>query len=286
MRTATFTISAFGDEIATDLADQLAVMQTLRIDFLELRGAWGKNVLTLSDAEAKQVQQTCADYGIAVSAIGSPIGKSPLVDPIEQEIANLERTLAIGNIVGTQRIRVFSFYPPDKSTNHHYDQHVDEAAARLSRLADVAQAAGAQLLLENESHIVGDTIARCHALLTKVNHPALVFAWDPANFVQVDGAHITERGWDQLGQFTGYVHIKDAKAADRSVRPAGQGDGQVDLLLARLRDAGYQGFLALEPHLAVAGHSSGFSGPDGMKVAVEALRGLMQAQGCVEQKVG
>lgn len=285
MSTASFTISAFGDEIAPMLADQLAVLRDLHIGHLELRGVWGKNVLTLSDAEAERVQQECADHGIGVSAIGSPIGKSPLADPIEKEVANLERIIAIGEIVGTQRVRIFSFYPPDISTNVHYDQHLDEAAARLTRLAEVAQSAGVQLLLENEKHIVGDTIARCHALLTKVNNPALVFAWDPANFIQVGEVDVTERGWPSLSPYVGYVHIKDSRLADGAVRPAGQGDGQVGELLSHLRDAGYQGFLALEPHLAVAGHSSGFSGPDGMKVAVEALRRLMQMHGCVEQIV-
>jgi sugar phosphate isomerase/epimerase len=281
---ATFTLSAFGDEIAPALADQLTVLRELQIGYLELRGVWGKNVLTLSAAEAARVQQECADHGIAVSAIGSPIGKSPLLDPIEKEIANLERILAIADTVGTRRVRIFSFYPPDTSTNLHYDQHLDAVVTRLARLAAVAQAAGAQLLLENEKHIVGDTIARCHALLTRVNSPALVFAWDPANFIQVGEVAVTERGWPVLGQYTGYVHIKDSKIADGSVQPAGHGDGQVGQLLNHLRDAGYQGFLALEPHLVIAGHSSGFSGPEGMKVAVEALRTLMQAHGCVEQK--
>lgn len=283
---ATFTLSAFGDEIAPALADQLTVLRELQIGYLELRGVWGKNVLALSDAKAEQVKQTCADYGIAVSAIGSPIGKSPLADPIEKEVANLERIIAIGKIVGTARVRIFSFYPPDMSTNAHYDQHLPEVTARLQRLAAVAHAAGVQLLLENEKHIVGDTIARCHALLTSVNSPALGFAWDPANFVQVGETAITERAWPDLGQYTGYVHIKDSRLADGAVQPAGQGDGQVGLLLSHLRDAGYQGFLALEPHLIVAGHSSGFSGPDGMKVAAEALRSLMQAHGCVEQRAG
>lgn len=281
---ATFTLSAFGDEIAPALTDQLTVLRELRIGYLELRGVWGKNVLTLRDAEAEQVKQECAQYGIAVSAIGSPIGKSPLLDPIAKEVANLERIIAIADIVGTRRVRIFSFYPPDMSTNAHYDQHLEEAVTRLSRLAAIAQSAGIQLLLENEKHIVGDTIARCHALLTQVNSPALVFAWDPANFVQVGETAITERAWPQLGQYTGYVHIKDSRLADGTVQPAGRGDGQVGLLLRHLRDAGYQGFLALEPHLVIAGHSSGFSGPDGMKIAVEALRTLMQTQGCVEQK--
>lgn len=282
---ATFTLSAFGDEIAPALADQLTVLRELQIGYLELRGVWGKNVLALSDAEAEQVQQACAQYGIAVSAIGSPIGKSPLVEPIEAVIANLERIIAIAKMVGTRRVRIFSFYPPDISTNAHYDQHLAETVTRLARLAAVAQSAGVQLLLENEKHIVGDTIARCHTLLTQVNSPALVFAWDPANFVQVGETAITERAWPQLGQYTGYVHIKDSRLADGAVQPAGQGDGQVGLLLSHLRAAGYQGFLALEPHLVVAGHSSGFSGPEGMKIATEALRSLMQAHGCVEEKV-
>lgn len=283
---ATFTLSAFGDEIAPALMDQLTVLRQLRIGYLELRGVWGKNVLALSDAEVQQVKAECEQCGIGVSAIGSPIGKSPLVEPIETVLANLQRIIAIAGIVGTRRVRIFSFYPPDISTNAHYDQHLAEAVARLARLAAIAEAAGVQLLLENEKHIVGDTIARCHTLLTKVNSPALVFAWDPANFVQVGEAAVTERAWPMLGRYTGYVHVKDSRLADGTVQPAGQGDGQVGLLLRHLRDAGYQGFLALEPHLVVAGHSSGFSGPAGMKVAVDALRALMQAQGCVEQLVG
>lgn len=280
---ATFTLSAFGDEIAPALADQLTVLRQLRIGYLELRGVWGKNVLTLSDDEARQVKAECEQNGIRVSAIGSPIGKSPLIEPVETALANLQRIIAIAAIVGTRRVRIFSFYPPDISTNAHYDQHLAEAADLLVQLATVAEAAGVQLLLENEKHIVGDTIARCHALLMQVNSPALVFAWDPANFVQVGETDITERAWPSLGRYTGYVHIKDSRLADGAVQPAGQGDGQVGLLLSRLRNAGYQGFLALEPHLVVAGHSSGFSGPEGMKIAADALRTLMQAQGCVEQ---
>jgi hypothetical protein len=62
--------------------------------------------------------------------------------------------------------------------------------------------------------------------------------------------------------------------ADGSVRPAGEGDGQVGELLTRLRDGG--------PHLAVAGPSGGSSGAGGMTRAVEALRQLMAERGCIE----
>ena len=86
-----------------------------------------------------------------------------------------------------------------------------------------------------------------------------------------------------LGDYVAHVHVKDALHSGE-VRPAGQGDGEVGLLLDWLLGADYKGFLALEPHLVVAGHSSGFSGPDGMERAVVALRELMDAHGCVEDQ--
>ena len=111
MSNATFAISAFGDEIDDKLSVQLDVLCELQIDYLELRGAWGKNVLHMSDEEAERVRQLCDRQGVVVSAIGSPIGKSPIIDPIETEIANLERIIAIGKIVGTNRNSGLLFLP-------------------------------------------------------------------------------------------------------------------------------------------------------------------------------
>ena len=138
------------------------------------------------------------------------------------------------------------------------------------------------LLLENEKDIVGDTISRCHSIVSSINSPHLRFLWDPANFVQVDERQPTERGWASLGPHIGYVHIKDALLAGGGVRPAGEGDGQVRELLERLRDVDYGGFLSLEPHLTVAGHSSGYSGADGMALAVQSLRKVMAVAGLAE----
>ena len=41
MTNASFTISAFGDEIADDLESQLQTLNDLKISCLELRAAWG-----------------------------------------------------------------------------------------------------------------------------------------------------------------------------------------------------------------------------------------------------
>ena len=72
-----------------------------------------------------------------------------------------------------------------------------------------------------------------------------------------------------------YVHVKDALTATGGVVPAGQGDGQVRETLAELRDSGFQGYLSLEPHRAMAGRFGGFSGADGVRLACGALKDLL-----------
>lgn len=282
MVTTGVTLSAFGDEIAPPLEDQLALLKELKVRGLECRTAWGTNVLKLSDEQARRVKQLCDDAGIPVRCIGSPIGKSPIIDPIEKELANLDRLIEIGHIFDTKNIRIFSFYPPDTSTNAHYDQYVPEAVDRLGKLTEKAASAGFTLLHENEKDIVGDTPERCHALMSGVNSPNLRFIWDPANFVQVGVSQLTDRYWDLLSPYIGYIHIKDARLSDGTVTAAGEGDGQVPQLLTRLKATGYNGVLALEPHLKVAAHSTGFSGADGMTYAVNALRKVMADVGLAE----
>jgi sugar phosphate isomerase/epimerase len=281
---ATFILSAFGDEISPDLETQLAHLNRLNIHYLDLRGAWGTNVLHMTDGDVERVRQMCADHAVQVACIGSPLGKSPLVDPIEKELANLDRIIAIGEALDCRQIRIFSFYPPDISTNAHYDQHVEDAIERLARMAERAQAAGVELLHENEKEIIGETLARCQALIAGVDNPHLRFLWDSANFVQVGEDRVVERGWPMLGALTSYVHIKDAHLSDGSVCPAGEGDGQIRELLQNLLAQDYQGILSLEPHLQIAGRSGGFSGEENMTIAVEALRRVMAEVGCVESE--
>jgi sugar phosphate isomerase/epimerase len=280
--TAKFKLSAFGDEICDDLAEQLGTLVDLRITQLDLRAAWGKGVTTLSDAEIATIRQMCSTFGITISCLASPVGKTPLVDPIQFEQERLERLVAIGNSLDTNLVRIFSFYPPDMSTNLHYDQYIPEVIERLAHLTRLAESEGFILLLENEKGIVTDTPERCRSVLEGVHSPALGCVWDSANYVQVEVATPVERGWAGLEPYLQYVHIKDALLADGSVTPAGEGDGQLPELLKALKAKNYQGTLSLEPHLKIAGHSSGFSGPDGMQIAASALRKLMKELGCRE----
>jgi sugar phosphate isomerase/epimerase len=274
MPESSFTLSAFGDEIADDLATQLEVLASEGIYHLELRGAWGQNVLALDDAQLARAVALLRERGFGVSAIGSPIGKSGLDQPIAFELERLERAIAAADALGTRLIRIFSFYVPPGQA----ERHRDEVLGRMAALADRAGQAGVTLVHENEKEIYGDTAERCEDILARVNSPALRMAFDPANFVQV-GVRPMAEAWPRLAEYTTHVHIKDAVFEGGVVRPAGAGDGQIPELIAALHARGYQGFLTLEPHLKVAGPAGGFSGEAGMRIAVRALRTALNLAG-------
>ena len=135
------------------------------------------------------------------------------------------------------------------------------------------------LLLENEGGLVGDTPERCRALVEGVDSPHLRYVWDTGNYPQMGFARSVDIGWPLLSEYTECVQVKDCRVADGTITVAGEGDGQVRELLHNLRKSEYVGFLALEPHLLVAGQRGGFSGAEGMRMAVDALRGLMAGSG-------
>ena len=271
-------ISAFGDEIATDFEEQLQVLQRLQIPLIDVRAAWGVNCSLFTDDYVGRISDLCRQYRIRVICIGSPIGKSPLQDDIAIESARLERIGEIAHRLGTKNIRIFSFYPQAAVSQ----AAVQASIERLQTLADIAEDIDLQLLLENEKALVGDTPERCLKLLQSVDSPRLKFIWDPANFVQCGAAEQVEQWWGALRPYTAYVHIKDARLSDAAITPAGEGDGQVKTLLERLRASGYDGVLSLEPHLVEARRSSGFSGADGMEIALKALRKLINEVGIEE----
>jgi sugar phosphate isomerase/epimerase len=267
-----FTLSAFGDEIAADLGEQLAVMEREGVPALEFRGAWGKNILDLSDDEVRDAKRLLDGRGMHVSAIGSPIGKVGITDDFGAHLERFRRALAVAEMLATPRIRIFSFYVPEGQNPADYRTAVMD---RLLMMVNLADEAGVTLLHENEKGIYGDIATRCADIHTTIPAPNLRAAFDPANFIQ-EKVRPMDDAWPLLADVSTHIHIKDAVLADGHVVPAGEGDGQVRELLQALIKRGYRGYLTLEPHLKAGGKFGGFSGPDLFHTAVEALKGLLK----------
>ena len=83
-------ISAFGDETATDFAEQLRILTDLDIRRVDVRAAWGVNCSAFDENHIAAIQSLCAAHGVEVACMGSPIGKSPIDDPIDIESERLK----------------------------------------------------------------------------------------------------------------------------------------------------------------------------------------------------
>jgi sugar phosphate isomerase/epimerase len=267
----TFILSGFADEISPELDDQLATLAAESISHLELRSVWSTNVADLSGGQLASFRRALDDAGVRVSAIGSPIGKIELEAPLGPELERMRRVADIASELGTQIVRVFSFFvPPGVPPERHRRQVID----RMCALTQIAEDRGLILAHENEKEIYGDRPERCADLITTVGSPALRATFDAANFVQCGVQPHTE-GYGLLRPYLVYLQVKDALAATGEVVPAGQGDGQVRETLSALWDSGFEGYVSLEPHLGQAGRYGGFSGPEGFRRAAQALKALL-----------
>ena len=238
-----FTISGFSDEIDENIDLQFQTLNDLKIGYFEPRGINGKNISTLNDDEVKTLVGKMKEYNIKASSIGSPIGKIGIEDDFEAHLELLKRVCDIAHSLEVGFIRIFSFYIPDGQQEKYRDRVLEQ----MVRMTECARAEGIILLHENEKGIYGDIPERCLDVLKSVDSPSLRAVFDPANFVQC-GVESVSKAFDMLKDFVVYMHIKDS---DRNnvVVPAGEGAGEVEAVLKKLKASGYNGFLSLEPHL-------------------------------------
>jgi sugar phosphate isomerase/epimerase len=267
----TVTLSGFADEIDPDPHAQLAVLAQESISHLELRSAWSVNIADFTDAQLAGFRAAAEAAGVRVSAIGSPIGKIGIGAPFAPELERMRRVAGLAGELGTALVRVFSFYIPAGEPPERYRAQVID---QMGALAQVAEERGVILAHENEKDIYGDVPARCADLITSVASPALQATFDAANFVQC-GVRPFSEAYPLLRPHLVYVQVKDARAADGEVTPAGEGDGEMRETLQALRDSGFTGFMSLEPHLDLAGRHGGFSGPEKFRQAARALKRLL-----------
>lgn len=268
-------LSGFGDEIADDPVVQVAVLQALGAGHIEVRSAWGTNIVDLTSDQLSKLRTVLVEREFGVSAIASPIGKVDVSVPTEQELERLRRAVEAAHVLRARYIRLFSFYRgPDQTPEEIRDRVVEHSRA----FASYAESQGVVLLHENEKDIYGDIPSRVLDLVRAVDSPAYRLAWDPANFVQVGVRPFTE-AYQALRPYVEYLQIKDALSADSSVVPAGMGDGEVEQTLAAFAKDGFEGFVSLEPHLSSAGRLGGFSGPAAFGVAARALTSILDDLG-------
>jgi len=264
------TISAFADEVSPNPQEQMDVLDANGIKFIELRGAFGLNVMKFSKEQIADLKKQFGDRGFGVASIASPIGKIRIDDDYRAHFDDFKRAVDMAEFLGAKFIRIFSYYPIE---GRDVADFRSEVISRLAEKIDYVADRDVTLALENESNLFGSYPERCGYLHLALPSKKLVMAFDPANFVHMKVQSVYQTCWLPLRQFVGYFHVKDWRYGEieRAV-PAGTGNGCVPEILRDAAEEGYDGFLGLEPHLGKAEHSSGHTAPDQFKVAADALK--------------
>ncbi|MBN01308.1 MAG: hypothetical protein CMJ77_19515 [Planctomycetaceae bacterium] len=304
-------LSGFADEAANQKTaeQQFSAFAAIGLQYYSIRfidvGNGVKNVMKLTKSEINKVRHLQHEYGLNVSSIGSPIGKVKLLDvkdgskntyvPFKKYLSrDVKKVCDIAHALETKLIRGFSFYHPRNSDP--YD-HLPQVIDQLGQIAETCHRNDLTFGLEIEANLVGQTGEILAEIHRKVNHTALVLIFDAGNIITqgYDAGEVFQQ-YLAMKPGMGWMHIKDYRdpkptqrkkhvdeEALRHFVPADLGDSAHEAILRDFRDhipklerklkrRGIPGvFLDLEPHVKGGGQFGGFSGPDGMGVA---LRGL------------
>lgn len=304
-------LSAFGDESANErtMDQQFSAMAAVGLKYMSIRfidaGNGIKNVMALDDAEIKTVKTKLDEYGLKISTLGSPIGKSKLLDVDDGTTTpyknfddyitdDVVRACELAKSFGTKLLRGFSFYHPKGSD---LEEHFNLAVDQVGKIAEVCQSHGLVFGLEVEANLIGQSGPLLARMAEAINNPSLVTIFDGGNIVMQ--GYTADDVYDQyvaMKPSLGWVHIKDFANPNPGERiehvneealkqfvPADIGDSghlriMKDLaeflptLHERMTALGVPGVFAdMEPHVRGGGQFGGFSGPDGMGVALRAF---------------
>lgn len=229
-------LCAFADESADRIEGQIEALKRNGISLLEIRNVNGKNVMDLTDDEAKEIRAKLDEAGIKVWSIGSPIFKKDIALPEEAHLADAKRGCELAKILGAENIRMFSFY--NAETAH------DKMLDLLKKIVVIGKEYGIKMCHENDKGLYGDNLARTKEILDAT--PGLYSVYDPANFLQVG-----EKAEDTLAALADrayYFHIKDVVAETGELVPAGYGDGNLKGLVSRIKG---DKVMTVEPHLKI-----------------------------------
>lgn len=236
-------LSAFADEFSPKFDKQLEGMKDFGIDYIEVRGVDGKNISELTFPEVKEIKKKADAFDIGFSAVGSPIGKIKLDGDVDAHFEMAKRVFESANILGADKIRMFSFYAPEGKKISDCKSEVYE---NLGKLTDIAESFSVKLCHENEALIYGESPESCLEILNYFGGK-LRCVFDMGNFTLDNYEPIG--AYELLKGHIEYFHIKDALGAGAIV-PPGRGEAKIkEILTKHTESTDKDTFITLEPHL-------------------------------------
>jgi L-ribulose-5-phosphate 3-epimerase len=257
-----FRVSVINDEISQDFGRSSEVAaREFGMRWIELRGMWRKNIVSLDAQEIAEAQRILKKYDLRVTDIASPLFKVAWKDDprakerqaedfhasftFAQQDEVLERSLELAKAFATDRVRCFDFWRLDNPEPHR--EAINET---LRSAADKAGKKGMILLLENDGGLNTSTGAEAAKVLRAVESPHFMLNWDPGN-AAANGEKAYPDGYNLLPkERIGHCHCKDTVKQGKDYDWAAMGTGIVDWLgqFQALKRDGYRFAVSLETH--------------------------------------
>lgn len=260
-------LTGFADEASRDLALQIKATQELGWTALSARMIGDKNIHDLPEDEFARAADALDEAGIPVPEFGSLIGSwgKTIDSDFDITLGEVERCIPRMNRLGTKLVRIMSY----AQNKWGEDQQEAERFRRLREIVKRFSDAGLTAVHENCMNWGGFSADHTLRLIEEV--PGLKLVFDTGNPIfqldrsqpKADGSYPWQDAyafWQTVREHVVHIHVKDCQnPPSEGVEPEytlpGDGQARVKDILSSALDSGYDGWIAIEPHVATVFHA-------------------------------
>lgn len=252
--------SGFADEAGKDIDAQINATKALGWNAIDLRFINGVNATDVDDATFEDAAKKLENSGITVTCFGSAIGngKDPLNSAdVEYCFAALERAIPRMKRLGTKYIRGMAFVYHTELSREENEKLIFPL---MRKIVSYCEENDIVYLCENCGGYAVSSYDSILKLKKELNSKSFAFVYDTgnvvgANNISYDGSIEAQdplKYYSIVKEHIDYVHIKDQiiGADGKPIRTyPGEGNGEVVKILTDLILSGYDGNIAIEPHM-------------------------------------
>ncbi|MFP4384471.1 MAG: sugar phosphate isomerase/epimerase family protein [Spirochaetia bacterium] len=273
-------LTGFADEAGNSIDVQIKATKELGWSNIESRKVGDKNIHDIDDKTFDMVAGKLDDAGVRINCFGSAIANwgKQITDPFDSSLEEAKRAIPRMKRLNTRLIRIMSFAVlKDRGPE---DQMEKERFRRLNILTSMFLDEGIQPVHENCMNYGGMGWKYSLRLIENVEGLKLVF--DTGNPVFSEdktkpAPYPRQSAWEfysHVKDHIAYVHIKDGYVTDDPENPGkektvftfpGEGNGDVEKIVADLLKNGYDGGISIEPHMAAVHHDESVKADDDIK---------------------
>jgi len=250
------------------LKEILSILKDLSISWIEL---WTFNLVggfhdrKCSDEDLIMTRKLLDEYGISVACItnGDAFVEGVSEKP-EAYIASMKETIRVAKELNSPFVNCYVYY----FALGHYS-NINPFVRIMKPIVDYAEKLGVTIVLENEAHDASGTPEGMLKILKALNSEFFKTNFDATNYYQAN-VEPFPYAYEVLKDYIAYIHLKNGcrfipgvhpdyarggpfAPPNESYRifypPLPYGAVNIEGLILRLKQDGYDGFCTLEPHV-------------------------------------